>query len=386
MPVTEVHEGLGSITLNLRQADPTKGLAGTPTAIRDLITPFSAIVITPTHLGPAGTVSDADLLALANYSGIITARSNERCTWTGWGPAGLLGDPDGKAVLYLTTTTPTDTIANYVANDIADASHGNGITPGDITASATTYTTQIKAGTTPRALLNYLCDRAGMQWRINPDFTLDVDTMANLWPTATTPTLIVRKGGGGRDLNITGWNADVDVTTDWDDYTTYIEVEPTSGSNGTASLSPATTYYAPDGTLIVWRRYITSTRATGTGAANGIAASQLGRFDEPRHHITLDPTVYDIARDVQVGDTINIEDIPNGLYDLTREVYYRGEVCHPTTARIMAMTWKIQQGMGVYLRASDSANTITDLTPYVEWEEGPATVEVNATRRTVLDI
>ena len=48
----------------------------------------------------------------------------------------------------------------------------------------------------------------------------------------------------------------------------------------------------------------------------------------------------------------------------------------------MAATWKIQQGMGVYLRASDSANTITDLTPYVEWEEGPVEVEVNAVRRT----
>lgn len=384
MPVTEVHEGLGNFTLNLLQ-DPAGGQI-TPTAILDLITPFSAIVITPTWQGPAGTITSAQLLANASYSGIVTARSNNRCTWTGWAPAGLLGDPDGKAVLFATTTSPTRTVANFVSNDILGSGRGNGITAGTITSSASTYTTQIKAGTTPRGLLNYICDRAGMQWRINPDFTLDVNTGATLWPTITTPTLIVRKGGGGRDVNVTGWDAAVDVETDWDDYTTYVEVEPTAGANGTASLSPATSYYAPDGTLIEWHRYIKSNRATTAGSANAIAASQLGRFDEPRHQITLDPAVYDLARDVTVGDSIWIQDIPNGLYDLDNEVQYRGELCHPTTGRVVGTTWRIIQGMGVYLRASDSANTITDLTPYVKWETGPAEVEINATRRTVVDI
>lgn len=385
MPVQEVHEGLGSVTVNLKRANPAKGTAGTPHSILELITPFSAIVITPTHQGPAGTISAANLLALASYSGILTARENERCTWTGYGPAMLLGDADGKGAIFLTTTTPTRTIANYVANEILGGSHGNGITTGSVTASASTYTAQVKAGTTPRALLDYLCDRAGMQWRINPDFTLDINTAANLWPTTTTPTLIVRKGAGGRDLNITGWNAALDVATDWDDWTTYVEVEPTAGANGTATIG-TNPYYAPDGTLVTWRRYIVSTKATSAGAANGIAAAQLGRFDEPRHEITLDPDVYDIANDVAVGDTIMVYDVANGLYDLTNEQQYRGELIHPTTARVAAMTWPIRQGMGVYLRGSDSANTITDLTPYVEWETGSAEVEVNVTRRTVIDI
>ena len=386
MPVTEVHEGLGSFELNLVRANPDDGIAGTPTEILDLITPFSAIVITPTWLGPADTVADADLLAKASYSGIVTARENTRSTWKGWSPAGLLGDPDGKGVLFLTTTSPTRTVASYVTTDILGSGRGNGITSGTVTSSATTYTSQIKAGTTPRALLNYIADRAGMEWRVNPDFTLDVDTRANLWDTTSTPTLIVRRDHGGRDFNVTGWAADIDVKTDWDDYTTYVEVEPTSGSNGSASLSPATSYYAPDGTRIEWYRYITSTRATTTAAASAIAAAQLGRFDEPRHEITLDPDVYDIARDVKVGDTIYVEDIPNGLYDTANSVPYRGEVCHPTTSRVVGVTWKIRQGMGVYLRASDSVNTVYDLTPYVEWEDGPAEVEVNATRRTVVDI
>lgn len=382
MPVQEVHEGLGSVTINLKRS--TKGTAGTPHATLEQITPFSAIIITPTYQGPAGTLAAADLLAVASYSGILTARTDQRCSWSGSGPAMLLGDPDGKGKLFTSTTSPTRTVANFVTNEIIGGGRGNGITAGTITASATTYTVQIKAGSNARQLLDYLCDRAGMQWRIKPDFTLDINTQATLWPTTTTPTLIVRKGTGGRDLNVTGWNADLDVKTDWDDYTTAVYVEPTAGSNGSATIT--TTYYAPDGTLIDMERYVVSTKATSTAAANGVASAQLGRFDEPRHEITLDPNVYDIANDVRVGDTIMVYDVANGLYDTTREQPYRGEVIHPTTARVVGMTWPIRQGMGVYLRGSDSANTITDLTPFVEWESGSAEVEVNATRRTVVDI
>ncbi len=379
MPVTQVHRGLGDFELNLAGDD--RG-AVTPNSILNLITPFSAIVVTPVWMGPAGTVSSSDLLDAATWSGIVLGRSNERRTWTGHSPAVLLGDPDGKAKLFYSTTSPTRTVANFVTNEIIGGGHGNGITAGSITASGTTYTVQIKAGSTPRQLLDYICDRSSMEWRINPDFTLDINTKATLFPTATTPTLIVRRDVGGRDFNITGWQAALEVATDWEDYTTHVEVEPTSGSNGTADISPATSYYAPDGTLIEMDRYITSTKATTTGAANGIASAQLARFTQPRHEIKLDPLVYDLAADVQVGDTIWVEDIPNGLYDTGNEVLYRGQVCHPTSARVVAATWKIQQGMGVYLRASDSANTVTDLTPYVAWETGPVEVEVNAVRRT----
>lgn len=379
MPVTQVHRGLGDFELNLVGSGTAPA---TPCAILDLITPFSAIVITPTWMGPAGTVGSAGLLAAASWSGIVLGRANSRRTWTGHSPAVLLGDPDGKGKLFYSTTSPTRTIANYVTNEIIGGGHGNGITAGTITSSATTYTVRIKAGSTPRQLLDYLCDRATVEWRINPDFTLDINAKATLFPTATTPTLIVRRDTGGRDFNLTGWSTNVDVSTDWEDYTTHVEVEPTSGSNGTADISPATGYYAPDGTRVEMDRYITSTKATSTSAANGIASAQLARFTQPRHEIKLDPLVYDLGRDVHVGDTIWVEDIPNGLYDPANEVMYRGQVCHPTTARVMAATWKIQQGMGVYLRGSDSSNTITDLTPYVEWESGPVEVEVNAVRRT----
>ncbi len=379
MGFTEVHRGLGSFTLNLKQGS-------TPHDILDAITPFSAVVVTPTHQGPVGNLAASTLLGLASWAGIVQARSNERCTLEGQGPAVLLGDSDGKAgfVSSAGRFDVSKTVADFVAERVIAGGRGNGITTNSVTSSGTTYKVLINPGDTPRKLLDYICDRAGMEWRVNPDFTLDVNTKATLFPTVTTPTTVVRRGAAGRDLNITGLPGRLSVESSWEDYTTTVKVNDNSTTNGSATLSPATTYYNPAGAAVEWQRYITSDKVTTTAGADAIAAAQLGRFDDARHDIRLDTDLYDLSRDVKPGDTLWVFDPPNGLYNLANQVTFRGETIYPTTIRAKATTQPFRQGLGVYLRASDSAGTLYDLTPYVSWESGAAEVEVGAVRRTVV--
>jgi hypothetical protein len=49
--------------------------------------------------------------------------------------------------------------------------------------------------------------------------------------------------------------------------------------------------------------------------------------------------------------------------------------------RAMAQTWPIRQGMGVWFR--DGAGALVDLTDYVEFDTGDATVELGSIARTV---
>ena len=382
MPYTQVHRGLGSFTLDLKRGAAS---AATPHEVLELVTPFSAVVFTPTYQGPAGTLTSSTLLANASFSGIVLSRGNERCTLEGQGPAVLLGDSDGKGVTF--TNPPgnyTGDIGDWVTNKVIGSGRGNGVSEGTVSADATSLTAQINPGDTPRKVLDFACDRLGFEWRVNPDFTLDVNTKATLFPTTTTPTAVVRRGASGRDFNITGLRGEVSVGSSWEDYTTEVWVKATTGAMGSASLSPSTSYYAPDGTRVEWVRYIDSNKAANSSSASAIASAQLGRFDDARHEITLDTDLYHVDDDVRPGDTLWVFDPPNGLYDLTNQVTFRGQTIFPTSLRVMGLTTPIRQGMGCYLRVSDAAGTIVDLTPYVAYEDGNAEIEVGATRRTVV--
>lgn len=383
MPYTQVHRGLGSFTVPLKRGHGTGG--ATPHTVLEQITPFSAVVVTPTYLGAAGTLDSATLLGKASFSGIVQARGDNRCTLEGQGPAVLLGDSDGKGATFTNPPfTATLTVANWVATYVTDWYRGNGVTTNSVSSSGTTYTGQVNPGDTPRKVLDFVCDRSGMEWTIDPSFRLSVDTRANLFPTTSAPTAVVRRGEGGRDFAVTGLRGDVSVHSSWEDYTTKVVVKATSGAQGSASLSPATSYYGPGGATVKWVRYIESTKATAAGAADAIASAQLGRFDDARHELKLDTDLYHIDDDVSVGDTLWVFDPPAGLYDTSNQVYYRGRVIFPTSLRVMAMTTPLRRGMGVYLRRSDAGGTVVDLTPFVEWESGSAEVEVGAVRRTLV--
>lgn len=71
-----------------------------------------------------------------------------------------------------------------------------------------------------------------------------------------------------------------------------------------------------------------------------------------------------------------------GAYDTSVGLTYQGQWITPVALRVYGITWPVRQGMGVVFR--DGAGTLTDLTDWVEWEEGDVTLDVGGYARTAL--
>jgi hypothetical protein len=72
------------------------------------------------------------------------------------------------------------------------------------------------------------------------------------------------------------------------------------------------------------------------------------------------------------------------LKDESNQVYFQGQLVMPVVMQLQAVTWPIQEGMGVYFRYySGSTPVWVDLTEYVEFESGSTTLDVGALPRTL---
>jgi hypothetical protein len=70
------------------------------------------------------------------------------------------------------------------------------------------------------------------------------------------------------------------------------------------------------------------------------------------------------------------------LYDVANEITFHGETLMPMSMRLEAITWPVQEGMGVYFRYWDGAAfTTVDLSNHVVYETGESTLDVGAAQR-----
>lgn len=349
----------------------------TPDSVLDLIEPFGHIIITAGDVGP-GVLNGNNILGQSIYTGVVSPREADNTILGGYGLPWWLGPISDVTESSITTSelTAAALIDTYV---LLNADDCNGITPGDITASATTRTIKIEPGMDRLQVLALICRVFGLGWRINPDGTLDVDTSANLW--STTPTAIVTPKWGGRDRNITGWRADIRLADDVDDYRTRWVVKPETGANQDATIT--TPYYGLTGNLIVREGYTdASSSAPGTTQAAAIAAQQLGRFDDVREQIEVDLLDANQPRtEIGPGDWLYAWNPRRGIVGAGR-VHYRGHLLDPAPLRVFEVEWPIERGHGVYYRAPDSGGTIVRLTDHWLWETGPTRLVVGAGRRT----
>ena len=205
--ITERLMKLGSFSIRLRD-----------TSRIDELTYFGTIVVVAQRILNPSRVSDADLLAAASYSGILrekrlvtAAGKRDELALAGHGPEGWLADEEGKGYVYETERAySADTFANVI-NRSGSAPYGllrNDagalvvIKDGMINSVAGTYT-----GThlfqNQRDAIRYVAEVFGAEYRVNPDFTLDAGTQAQLF--VTTPTAIaVRREAIGDDPNFDG--------------------------------------------------------------------------------------------------------------------------------------------------------------------------------------
>lgn len=348
--------------------------SSTPQQILEAIDPetatFGHVLITPTRIDDLD-IDPADLLSLSRYTGVYRSRPSH-FEIGGPGLAMWLGDEDGKGDVVGGTYSANQSFVAWVT-----AINYAALTAGTYTAIAGPGNLDYDAiDVDRRTLLNYVCDFYTAEWRITPAGVLDAGPVANLF--VTTPTAVVQRRSGGRDLNVTGIKATLNLSRDFEDYTTDVRLNGAS-TTGTATIG-ASPYLDLLGNPVIMRRIIDSTE-TVPAHVTAVAQAQLNRFSDPRKEITLSTDIYDLGSDIAVGDAIYVYDPELGLVDTGNEVQYRGETIHPLEIRCLGMTWPVQQGMGVYFRAPDAPGTITDLTDYVVWETGASTIEVGALPR-----
>jgi hypothetical protein len=396
MPVQEALMDAGSWEVTLKESTPNYVLNAID--VRDYL--WSSIVITPTDFR-GGVLSDADLLANAVYVGVYLGQGGDRRSLYGQGLAWWLGDSGDGGQLH---NGIDGTSASAQFSTQMNAIYSNGLTAGTTDSTATAFTWKYKGGDTRREMLDTLCQMApgGPNfWRVNgTTFTIDADDQTTLWPTTSTPTVVLASSGS-RDGNIVGFEANLDLAAmNGEEIRSTVYVrwdEATPGTNiGSSSPTLPSTYVdlvggAPDVYALLdfspkrprppterWRR-VAAWMVTTQGRANSIAAREAAERTNIRQEVTAElADVYAPWRfDITPGNSVYLWDLELGLSE-PRNVQYMGETISPITGRVDEMETPIQDGYGVYLRYwTGAAFAYYRLTDYVEFEEGPTTLKIN---------
>lgn len=370
MSVYEALGKLGSWTIRL---DPET----TPVdVVRDLDF-FEHVVIIPQRVDITG-LSDADVLSLARYTGIVRGRDvgDGRIVYGGVGLDGWLGDEDGKGDVYLASK---DYDAANFATVIADLLP-SAVTTGTIHSVSGTFTGSF-LWVDPRTAISYVCDLFDAYWRVNPDGTFDAGEDHDLFRTVNgvddsnkINAVIVRHGAGG-DLDLGSINGSMALQTSADDYTTEVHLlAERSDGQGTIATGLATAGSVPykdlQGNAVVRRRIVNE---SGTEAGNATARAQLAlnRFANPKASVSLSSDDYHVEGDIAVGDSVYVYDPDTGFTDTANEIVFRGDTINPDIEQVVGMRWPITDAMTVLWRDKDGA--YVDLTPHVI-PEAPRTV------------
>lgn len=369
---------------------------------------FNRVVITATHqdVEPG---DEADIIAMARWSGLFRARTDDRCRWKGAHLSILLGDEDGKANTH---TVAAEVAAlpkwngpsnpSWIRNKVLRSGTGgaNGITAGDIpVASSPTKAGNLEVGDPPLDILDWVCDVFSTtpgnpeEYRVNDDGTLDQGPRQTLWPTTVSPTAVAVRAtaGGATDRNVIPI-VDFGNTDDWSEWTSALAVTgPTVPFFddewtyfGEASVDP-NPFVGIDGDPLVMRRVISSNKAKSDADNEAAAERRLARTDAVIRRPTIATDMFDLGELVRVGDSFWLFDPATGLYNLDAEgVPLGAETVYPLVIRLVDTTWPVRDGMGVYVIPQTGLGawgSIVDLTPHMVFETGKTRMGVGTPRR-----
>lgn len=375
---------------------------------------WSTFVHTRDHWA-VGELSDDELLSQARYCGVYLSQGQDRLDLSGEGLEWWLGDNGDGGEVYsgVDVTTPGFDLAAHLDNSVfitttvGIGTHTNGLQSGAINNNATTFTVKQEGGDTRGELLDTIIAQAPggpYYYRINDsDFTIDVDTLATLWPSTTTPTVLLTDTGG-MEGDVFGVYAELGLdNVDGSEVRSRVFVDYDNGTaNGSAVASLPATYVdligeAPaNRTYMDWRpkrprppterwRKVAAWGVAAQARADTLASREVNERAVVRPEITArcdgltDPWRYDLTP----GNTVYLDDPEQGLINLANKIPYRGEIAYPTTGRVDEMTVPFGEDGGYYLRCWDgvSAFEYIDLTDYVVPETGPVELKLNQRTR-----
>jgi hypothetical protein len=361
MPVTERLMALGDWSLRLRD--------DTPWTVRNSIkTPFTVLLVTEGRLPVVG-LTDTIALASATYAGVVL-RPGPQLELGGCGLEWFLSGSDstfGAGFVASLSISSGSTLSSAVSTVLS----GTGFTAG--TVSSGTVAAYSGADVTRGMVLRQLAEQLQYEYRIKPNLTVDVGTAATLY--GSSPSAVVVRQVGPREVVAPfGLQGTVANSWDWEDYASQAVVW-TSSERATAG--GASTYRGPGGALMTIYKGWEFTDAPA-GAASGIATQLVSTVNRAYRTIEVTSDDYLVTSVVPCGGSVWVHDVDNGLVDTSNQVLFGGGVIHPVSARVVAATFPIEKGAGVYLRAHDGTNvTYTDLTDYVVWESPGVRMEVS---------
>ena len=372
MPVTERVMAMGDWSIRLRP--------DTPIALRQSIsTPFALVYITPARL-PATALIDATIEASAMWAGVVF-RPGPQFELGGVGLEWFLGDGQGGAGWLLSGwTVAAGTLSDAITRIMSD---NTSVVPVGCIAKGTSGSGSVAAWntgpTTRRDALETLTRQFAYEWRVNPDRTLDVNSVANLY--GASPLAIIERRSGPEEIAAPyGVTGSVSSTWDFEDFGSMTFVWSTSGWGYAGGPS---SYYDPDGVaLTVVRNYEITDAPSGT--QDTIADWWLSQVNRSVRTVEVTAEKYSVTNTVPVGSSVWLYDPEQNLFDTSNQVQHAGRTITPVSARLMAATWPIERGQGVYYRIHDGTSaTYIDLTDWVEWERPGSKWEVSTASQSL---
>ena len=411
MAVTERLMGTGSFDVSFSQSE-------TPTQIVETIKEWGHIVLTANQVD-INTLSDAQILSTARYTGIILNRSLEEnvVSITGQGLQLYLGDGSSKGMV-IAESKNIGKVRNYIGTTLAEtlfnstaqtnkplgimrteAGNSQAITQGTVTNPAGTYTGSHFVQTALSALKE-ISEQLNTEYKINANGTIDAGPQANLFQGVNgNPSTIVVKSGYGDDPEFEGV-VPQGLRTEFDatDFVSRVDFigevgyfDTATDVAGEANLG-SNPYKDLHGNALT-RVALVQEPDIAIAQLNNRATLMLNELSRVKKVLNLDLQQYEVEGDMRAGDFIFAFDPDIGFKDTatdaaaeSRSMYeavFRGQTITPVKVRVQGLTWPIKQGMGVYFRDKDG--NYTDLTQYVTFESGSAQVELGDLLRFIGD-
>lgn len=395
MPVTQIPMKPGSWQATLKSTVPEEIIA----ALRireDTLGAFASIYITPAWQ-PLELLGFDGLLATAVYVGRLLDRDG-RGTLTGDGLESWLGDPDGKGLLQI-PWWPSPGIDFETAWDWVRHLHaGSEIPKGTYWPETGDF---IWNGSDQYRTLRDVAELMrrfwSVEWRINPDGTLDVGSKENLYGTTAAalfhprarvnePGLPPILGGTAQPFeSCADYVSGIKIygSTDADDFALGEYNRPDALGVVEPWFSPAAEGSA--GTAILSR----SVPPVGTYEDSTDLDLQAGVMiaftDKLRETLVLELDQYDPSL-MLLGKPVDVWDPDSDIFDHSaQQIWVAGEPCWPKSKRCVELEWGIPPGAGVFVQPGDGsiepeARPIYDLTPHIDWtaERTGATVTLGA--------
>lgn len=338
-----------------------------PYSLWDEIELFGHIVVFPQWLDPNQVGTDPALDA-ARYAGPVLEKdtSGDGLVLRGAGMTWWLGDDLGNGPFIETKKTfSAQTFSNTIAALVPSA-----VELGTLVNTGLGTFTGDFHWETPLEAIRAVCLAVGAEFRINPDGSIDAgrkDFVFNI----NTPTVVVVRRGFGHDAAYVG--VPVERMRTWLNAREYVTkvTAITENSNGTKTLidssTRADTHFDLHGNAFTRSRVVSLgisnpiEMVTYTlGVLNGSAIEQNQEISTEHYEL--------VGGDFAVGDNFYAYD-PPAFLNTANQITFRGDVINPAAVRLIAASWPLRNGMGVWYKSSASASNIwVDLTKFVAWE------------------